>query len=174
MRRTVAGGRGCASPLLVLVVVAMAGLGFSGCGGGGESSSNEQSAQNALGADDTATSSAERRARRAAKLRQERRKRAHERRARKRRVAAKRRAAERRRLAAQRRRDEQRRREERQQAQSSCDPAYKGACLDPSASDYDCAGGSGDGPKYVNGPIEVVGEDRFDLDRDGDGVACES
>jgi hypothetical protein len=68
----------------------------------------------------------------------------------------------------------QRRREEQQQSQASCDPAYKGDCLDPSASDYDCAGGSGDGPKYANGPIQVVGDDHFDLDRDGNGRACES
>lgn len=60
------------------------------------------------------------------------------------------------------------------QTTSNCDPSYKGACLDPTASDYDCAGGSGDGPKYVQGPIEVVGDDHFGLDRDGDGVACES
>jgi hypothetical protein len=55
-----------------------------------------------------------------------------------------------------------------------CDPSYKGVCLDASASDYDCEGGSGDGPEYVQGPIEVVGDDHFDLDRDGDGVACET
>jgi len=55
----------------------------------------------------------------------------------------------------------------------NCDPNYKGACLDPNAPDYDCAGGSGDGPKYVQGPIEVVGSDHYGLDRDGDGVACE-
>jgi hypothetical protein len=55
-----------------------------------------------------------------------------------------------------------------------CDPSYEGACLDASASDYDCEGGSGDGPKYVQGPIDVVGDDHFDLDRDGDGVACET
>jgi hypothetical protein len=53
-----------------------------------------------------------------------------------------------------------------------CDPDYKGACLDPSASDYDCAGGSGNGPKYT-GPVQVVGDDHFGLDRDGDGSACE-
>ena len=54
-----------------------------------------------------------------------------------------------------------------------CDPNYEGACLDPSAYDYDCAGGSGDGPEYT-GPVEVVGSDPYDLDRDGDGVACAS
>lgn len=57
---------------------------------------------------------------------------------------------------------------------ASCDPSYKGACLKPDVSDYDCAGGSGDGPYYVQGPVTVVGDDHYDLDRDGDGVACES
>jgi hypothetical protein len=56
----------------------------------------------------------------------------------------------------------------------SCDPSYKGACLKPNVSDYDCAGGSGDGPYYAQGPITVVGDDHYDLDRDGDGIACES
>jgi hypothetical protein len=55
-----------------------------------------------------------------------------------------------------------------------CHPSYEGACLDPSASDYDCAGGSGDGPEYADGPIQVVGDDPYDLDRDGDGTACET
>jgi hypothetical protein len=57
-------------------------------------------------------------------------------------------------------------------SKGGCDPNYKGACLDPSAYDYDCAGGSGDGPKYT-GPVQIVGDDHFDLDRDGDGYACE-
>jgi endonuclease YncB( thermonuclease family) len=54
----------------------------------------------------------------------------------------------------------------------NCHPSYRGACLDPNASDYDCAGGSGNGPSYT-GRVEVVGPDDFDLDRDGDGVGCE-
>jgi hypothetical protein len=37
----------------------------------------------------------------------------------------------------------------------------------------DCAGGSGNGPAYVAGPVFVVGSDIYDLDRDGDGVACD-
>jgi hypothetical protein len=53
-----------------------------------------------------------------------------------------------------------------------CDPSYRGACLDPTSPDYDCAGGSGDGPDYT-GPVEVVGDDHFGLDRDGDGFGCE-
>jgi hypothetical protein len=56
---------------------------------------------------------------------------------------------------------------------SSCHPSYEGACLKVGAGDYDCAGGSGNGPNYVVGPVSVVGPDDFDLDRDGDGVGCE-
>jgi hypothetical protein len=54
---------------------------------------------------------------------------------------------------------------------STCDPNYTG-CV-PIASDVDCAGGSGDGPAYVQGPIRVIGTDIYALDRDGDGIACE-
>lgn len=53
-----------------------------------------------------------------------------------------------------------------------CDPNYEIACLDPNSPDYDCEGGSGDGPDYT-GLVRVIGDDHFDLDRDGDGVACE-
>ncbi|WP_407664989.1 hypothetical protein [Mycolicibacterium pulveris] len=55
---------------------------------------------------------------------------------------------------------------------SDCDPNYSGACV-PIASDVDCAGGSGNGPEYVSGPVYVVGDDIYELDRDGDGFACE-
>jgi beta-lactam-binding protein with PASTA domain len=55
----------------------------------------------------------------------------------------------------------------------NCDPSYPDVCLDPEAVDYDCAGGSGNGPKYVSGPIRVRAPDPFDLDRDGDGWGCE-
>jgi hypothetical protein len=55
-----------------------------------------------------------------------------------------------------------------------CDPSYPGVCLDPNAVDYDCAGGSGDGPRYVDGPLEVRPPDPFDLDREGDGIGCEA
>jgi hypothetical protein len=55
---------------------------------------------------------------------------------------------------------------------SGCDPNYEGACLDPASPDYDCAGGSGNGPDYT-GPVTVVGDDHFGLDRDGDGQACD-
>ena len=53
-----------------------------------------------------------------------------------------------------------------------CHPSYSGACLKPDASDYDCAGGSGNGP-YYTGQVRVVDADVFDLDRDGDGWGCE-
>jgi hypothetical protein len=55
---------------------------------------------------------------------------------------------------------------------SGCDPNYSGACV-PIASDVDCAGGGGNGPAYVTGPVRVVGDDIYRLDRDGDGVACD-
>jgi hypothetical protein len=55
----------------------------------------------------------------------------------------------------------------------SCHPSYEGACLDPTASDYDCAGGSGNGPKYVQGPVRVRPPDPYDLDADDDGLGCE-
>jgi resuscitation-promoting factor RpfB len=43
----------------------------------------------------------------------------------------------------------------------------------PFASDVDCAGGSGDGPAYVEGPVRVVGTDKYRLDADHDGIGCE-
>jgi resuscitation-promoting factor RpfB len=55
---------------------------------------------------------------------------------------------------------------------NNCDPNYT-PCV-PIASDVDCAGGSGNGPAYVDGPIQVIGSDPYDLDRDGDGIACDS
>ncbi|MGH3646251.1 MAG: G5 domain-containing protein [Micromonosporaceae bacterium] len=54
---------------------------------------------------------------------------------------------------------------------SRCDPNYSG-CV-PIASDVDCAGGSGNGPAYVTGPVRVIGTDIYDLDRDGDGIGCD-
>lgn len=46
-------------------------------------------------------------------------------------------------------------------------------CLPPGG-DVDCRGGSGDGPRYVDGPVYVRGDDPYDLDRDGNGVGCQS
>jgi len=59
-----------------------------------------------------------------------------------------------------------------QEAAGNCDPNYADACV-PIASDVDCAGGSGNGPAYVRGPVRVVGTDIYDLDRDGDGIGCD-
>jgi resuscitation-promoting factor RpfB len=53
---------------------------------------------------------------------------------------------------------------------SNCTPGYT-PCLPP-ASDYDCEGGSGDGPKYT-GLVHVTGSDPYALDVDGDGVGCD-
>jgi hypothetical protein len=52
-----------------------------------------------------------------------------------------------------------------------CDPNYT-PCV-PVASDVDCAGGSGNGPAYVEGPVQVIGTDIYGLDRDNDGIGCE-
>lgn len=62
--------------------------------------------------------------------------------------------------------------EEEEGGSGGCDPNYVGACLDPASYDYDCAGGSGDGPDYT-GPVQVVGSDPYGLDADGDGYGCE-
>lgn len=53
-----------------------------------------------------------------------------------------------------------------------CDSNYTGACV-PIASDVDCAGGSGNGPAYLDGQARVVGSDIYDLDRDNNGIACD-
>lgn len=114
---------------------------------------------------------AQRRAARTKAARVERRRRAERRRAAARhRRAAMRRAA--RREAKRRAAEEVRIKAEAEPEIADCHPSYEGACLDPSISDYDCAGGSGDGPAYT-GPVRVVGPDDYDLDRDGDGYACE-
>ena len=54
----------------------------------------------------------------------------------------------------------------------ACDPNHSGACV-PIASDVDCAGGSGNGPAYVRGPVRVIGVDVYGLDADNDGIGCE-
>lgn len=55
---------------------------------------------------------------------------------------------------------------------SNCHPSYVGVCLKTDAGDYDCAGGNGNGPNYVQDPFQVVGYDEFGLDSDGDGIGC--
>lgn len=57
------------------------------------------------------------------------------------------------------------------EAAEACTPGYD-PCIPPGP-DVDCAGGSGNGPRYVKGPIRVTGSDPYGLDRDGDGIGCE-
>ena len=54
---------------------------------------------------------------------------------------------------------------------NSCDPNYT-PCV-PIASDVDCAGGKGNGPAYVQGPVHVIGRDIYGLDANHDGIGCE-
>ncbi len=61
--------------------------------------------------------------------------------------------------------------EEAEFAAEECDPNYSG-CLDPNSPDYDCEGGSGDGPDYT-GTVTVLGVDHYGLDDDGDGIGCD-
>jgi hypothetical protein len=58
------------------------------------------------------------------------------------------------------------------QPAAQCHSSYAGVCV-PITSDVDCEGGGGNGPAYVRGPLQVVGADVYDLDRDGDGIACD-
>jgi hypothetical protein len=58
-----------------------------------------------------------------------------------------------------------------QDAASNCNENYSG-CLRANASDYDCEGGSGDGP-YYTGTVQVIGNDEYDLDSDSDGIGCD-
>ena len=57
---------------------------------------------------------------------------------------------------------------------NDCDPNYAGVCVPAGVEDVDCAGGSGNGPYYVRGPVQVVGRDIYGLDgNDNDGIGCE-
>jgi hypothetical protein len=57
---------------------------------------------------------------------------------------------------------------------NNCTPGYS-PCLPLGPSDYDCYGGSGNGPAYTKPGItyRVTGSDPYDLDADGDGLGCE-
>jgi hypothetical protein len=61
----------------------------------------------------------------------------------------------------------------RPQSSAGCDPNYSGRCVPMTGRDVDCAGKGGNGPIFVQGPFRVVREDVYDLDADGDGIACE-
>jgi len=55
---------------------------------------------------------------------------------------------------------------------SGCNDNYD-PCVPDDPTDVDCAGGSGNGPSYVEGPVQVIGDDVYGLDRDGNGEGCE-
>ena len=59
-------------------------------------------------------------------------------------------------------------------AQSAgCDPNYQNPPCVPIARDVDCAGGNGNGPAYVQGPVRVIDRDIYGLDSDNNGIGCE-
>ncbi len=61
-------------------------------------------------------------------------------------------------------------------ATAQCHTAYTVACIDPLATDVDCAGGEGDGPAFTtatNFPLLNVANDPFGLDRDHNGLGCD-
>jgi hypothetical protein len=156
--------------LAALLLVSL-GLILSGCGNS-DSSSTTRSTQ------EQRAKQVAQRARQRAHLR-------HQARVAAKRAAARRRVREAHRAALRRQRAEEREARQRAAAEareqeeaetseptSECDPSYSGACLNPYSSDYDCEGGSGNGPDYT-GEVTVVGEDHYGLDADGDGVGCE-
>ena len=59
-------------------------------------------------------------------------------------------------------------------AAQDCHPSYQGTCIPTNVPDADCAGGTGNGPHFVQERnIRVVGADPYDLDGDGNGVGCQ-
>jgi PASTA domain len=57
---------------------------------------------------------------------------------------------------------------------ANCAPGYS-PCLPQGPSDYDCSGGSGNGPAYTKPGVtyRVTGSDPYGLDTDNDGYGCE-
>jgi len=55
-----------------------------------------------------------------------------------------------------------------------CTPGYS-PCIRNKASDVDCHGGGGNGPRYTKPGVvyRVTGRDRYGLDSDDNGRACE-
>jgi hypothetical protein len=150
------------TPLWICLVALCLGLALvvAGCGSSDKTSSSEQEVGQRI-ALEARRAAAQRRHREVRRIR-----------ARERRALARRRAIQ---VAAREQSEarEEAEAEESAEAESSeCDPNYSGACLDPYASDYDCEGGSGNGPDYT-GPVVVVGDDHYGLDADGDGYGCE-
>jgi hypothetical protein len=58
---------------------------------------------------------------------------------------------------------------------SNCTPGYSPCLVYHGGADYDCAGGSGDGPYYTEPgrTYRVTGSDPYGLDADNDGYGCE-
>jgi hypothetical protein len=58
---------------------------------------------------------------------------------------------------------------------SDCTAGYSPCLVYHGGADYDCAGGSGDGPYYTEPGVTytVTGSDPYGLDGDNDGLGCE-
>jgi PASTA domain len=61
------------------------------------------------------------------------------------------------------------------QPTSDCTPGYSPCLVEHNGADYDCAGGSGDGPYYTVPGVtyRVTGSDPYGLDADNNGFGCE-
>jgi uncharacterized membrane protein YgcG len=57
-----------------------------------------------------------------------------------------------------------------------CTPGYSPCLIDHGGADYDCAGGSGNGPYYTKSGVvyQVTGSDPYGLDRNHNGQGCET
>lgn len=44
----------------------------------------------------------------------------------------------------------------------------------PIDEDVDCASGEGNGPAFIDYPVQVIGEDEYGLDDDADGTGCDN
>jgi hypothetical protein len=57
----------------------------------------------------------------------------------------------------------------------NCTPGYRPCLIYHGGADYDCAGGSGNGPYYTEPGVvyTVSGSDPYGLDADNDGRGCE-
>jgi flagellar hook assembly protein FlgD len=58
----------------------------------------------------------------------------------------------------------------------NCTPGYSPCLINHGGADYDCAGGTGNGPFYTEPGVtyRVTGSDPYGLDGDGDGFGCEA
>ena len=58
-------------------------------------------------------------------------------------------------------------------ASEGCNRNYA-PCVPDDPVDVDCAGGAGNGPSYVTGPVRVIGKDVYGLDADHNGIGCKA